>query len=348
MSVTDAVKVVTAEQLMATTGGRDPILDDLNAAIQALMRLNGLEVAGRTMMTFMRGHMAEVRRDRGAAEYFHNFYDDMGREFLQFDDYDFVVHHCVRYQFWHLKEELDLLREGQLGAALAKLGAPLPEIQTPTTQGRRPPIATGWYEDTYRDLEAGRLPGMRGVANEVMPLEACVMRDPMQLDLIWPQFLIWCGETWGRQIVAMWDLLKPIIRMRRLLEERLTEPVLGELTARGGLAYREASQEFVLQYQEWHAFHAATVDVHDPMFDENLEGLFEWAANLAPDISAWGIKDVTKDEMYRELATTVLSLRGQLTAVEIPEFHYWRHTQFVPDCNRIGARGMPPFEAAEF
>lgn len=115
------------------------LLRPLRAAVGGFQRLADLEISGRTMMTFMRGHMAEARQFQEPYEYFSSFYNRMGREFLQFDDYDFVVHHCVRSQFWHIKEELDLLQGSALGRALRDIGAPLPELTAPTTPGRRPP-----------------------------------------------------------------------------------------------------------------------------------------------------------------------------------------------------------------
>lgn len=294
-------------------------------------------------MTFMRGHMAEVRRLQRVREYFAAFYDEMGREFLQYDDYDFVVHHCVRHQFGHMKEELDLLRAGALGQALSALDAPLPTLVTPTSPSRRPPVAQGWYEDVYRSLEAGVLPEPRGARNPVMPPEDCVMRRDEQLDLIWPQFLIWCGEAWGRQIVAGWQVLRSLIALRRHVDEQLSPAAVNQLVLADEAAYRDASRALARTYREWHDFHADTVDVHDPMYDANREGLFAWAAGLAPDITIWGIKDATKDEMYLELAATVQALRGQTASIDLPEPAYWRRTQFVPDCNRAGAPGMPPF-----
>ena len=335
--------VDVSPQDLSPTAVRTELLSPLRDATAGFQRLADLEVSGRTMMTFMRGHMAEMRTLQEVREYFTAYYGRMGREFLQFDDYGFVVHHCVRYQFWHMKEELDLLGAGALGRALIGIGVPLPKLGTPTSPGRRPPIAHGWYEDVYRSLQAGVLPEPRGARNPVMPPEDCVMRRDEQLDLIWPQFLIWCGEAWGRQIVAGWQVLRSLIALRRRVDEQLTAARVDQLVGADEEAHKEASQALSRTYQEWHDFHAGTVDVHDPMYDANREGLFAWAGDLAPDITVWGIKDATKDEMYLELAAGVQALRGQAVSVDLPEPAYWRRTQFVPDCLRLGAPGMPPF-----
>jgi hypothetical protein len=71
--------------------------------------------------------------------------------------------------------------------------------------------------------------------------------------------------------------------------------------------------------------------------------MFDWAGGLAADITDWRIQEATKDEMYLELAATVLALRGHPVSVDLPEPAYWRRTQFAPNSIRAGATGMPPF-----
>jgi hypothetical protein len=296
------------------------------------------------MMTFMRGHMSEILEHQTPHEYFAQFYTATGREFLQYDDYSFVLHHCMRYQFWHWKEELDLVRRGPLGAALERLGAPLPELRSsPVSPTRRPPVAKGWYDDVYLALEAGVLPEEKGQRNEVLPPEECVLAGEAGLERIWGAFLVYACDLWGRQIPLVWDLVREMIKIRRLIDEQLSAEAIEGMVAADESAFREASRGFAKLTIQWQEYHAATVDIHDPMFDKSVPGLFGWAVTQAPDISIWGIKDITKDEMYREVAATVLKLRGKPTTVELPEPKYWRALHFAPDANKVGAPGMPPF-----
>jgi hypothetical protein len=324
-------------------GAQADMLQRLLAANAGMLRLADLDVSGRTMITFMRGHMSEMRTLLEVREYFAAFYDRMGREFIQYDDYDFVVHHCVRHQFWHMKEELDLLRAGPLGQTLAEIGAPLPELGSPTRAGRSPLVAKGWYDEVYRSLASGLLPQPRGVRNPVMPAGDCVMRRPQALDLIWPQFLVWSTEVWGRQIVASWQVLGSLIALRRAVYEQASAGQVEQLVRNDEVAFRAAARALADTYHGWHDFHAVTVDVHDPMYDANRAGMFDWAGGLAADITDWRIQEATKDEMYLELAATVLALRGHPVSVDLPEPAYWRRTQFAPNSIRAGATGMPPF-----
>lgn len=322
----------------------DAILESIRASTRTLPRLQDLDLAGRGMMAFMRGHMSEILEHQTPQEYFAQFYTATGREFLQYDDYSFVLHHCMRYQFWHWKEEIDLLRRGPLGAALERLAAPLPELRhSPVAPTRRPPVAKGWYDDVYLALEAGVLPEEKGVRNEVLAPEDCVLAGEPGMERIWGAFLVYACDLWGRQIPVVWDLVREMINTRRLIEEQLSSEAVDGMVADDEGAYREASLEFSQRCSQWQEYHAATVGVHDPMFDKSVQGLFGWAVTLAPDISVWGIKDIIKDEMYREVAATVLKLRGKPTSVELPEPTYWRALHFAPDANKIGAPGMPPF-----
>lgn len=296
------------------------------------------------MISFMRGHMSEILEHQTSQEYFAQFYTETGREFLQYDDYSFVLHHCMRNQFWHWKEEIDTLRRGPLGAALERVGSALPELRpAPVSPTRRPPIAKGWYEEVYTALEAGVLPQEHGVRNQVLPPENCILAGEKGRERIWGAFLVYACDLWGRQIPVVWDLVREAIFMRRLVEEQLSPEAIDAMVAADEGAFREASLALTKAAGAWQDYHALTVDIHDPMYDRSVEGLFGWAVTLAPDISVWAIKDIVKDEMFREVAATVLKLRGKPTSAAVPEPTYWRALHFAPAANKLGAPGMPPF-----
>jgi hypothetical protein len=77
-------------------------------------------------------------------------------------------------------------------------------------------------------------------------------------------------------------------------------------------------------------------------------GVASWLKSLTADLGTWTIKPIMKDEMYGEVASTILLLRGTPTSVKLPEMKYWRTLQFAPPSNKMGAPGMPPFDVSYF
>lgn len=328
-----------------TTIVNDPISKAVRSSTDALRHIMHLDVAGRSMMAFMRGHMAEIHAHQTSKDYYAEFYTSVGKEFIQYDDYSFVLHHCSRFLYVHWKEEIDRIRTGPLGAALSRIGGKLPEMrEKPSTLGRRPGAVQGsWYTEVYEGLASGILPADHGVRNVVLKPEECVLQGPQGLDLIWASFLVYACDVWARQIPFMWDLVREAISIRRLVDERMSRVDVDAVVSANADEYKTASLDFASMFTEWQDYHAATVDIHDPMFDRSVAGLFEWAGTLTSDFGSWTIKPILKDEMYRELASNILALRGTPTSVTIPELEYWRKLQFAPPSNKIGAPGMPPF-----
>lgn len=327
-----------------TTATADPLLYSLQASVLALRRLNDLELAGRTMMTFMRGHMAEVGHLVSIREYLDEFYSDHAKEYVQRDEFDFVVHHCLRTLFSHWREEMDRLRAGPLGDALDTIDASLPSLSTPTRDGRTS-IAPEWYDEIRPDIERGHLPPRRGSGNPVMSPEACAFQD--RPDLMRGQFVIWCGETWARQLPPVWELVRETIATNRYVEERFDERAVDTRVKDAERAYRATVDALSTLYRRWHEFHVATVDVHDPMYEQNVEPLQAWIRSFAPDLETWEIKEDTKYEMYVEVATTVEALKGNAVDIEMPDFRYWRRVPWTPTCIRPDAPGMPPFRTVQ-
>jgi hypothetical protein len=136
-----------------------------------------------------------------------------------------------------------------------------------------------------------------------------------------------------------WAVRRSLIGARRRLE------VLADIAADARPGLLIAVHDIVERLDGWRHYHAETVDLHDPMFDANAAWMGEWAARAVPDLDEWSIKDDLKDEMYRELATTVRTLRGE--AVEPPSrARYWQRPVHTPKCHLLRADGMPPFAAA--
>jgi hypothetical protein len=155
---------------------------------------------------------------------------------------------------------------------------------------------------------------------------------------------VYACDVWARQIPYMWDLVREAIAARRFIEERLSQDKVGDVVSARSEDFKLAALELSNTFSEWQEYHAATVAIHDPMFDRSVGGLFEWAGPLTPDFGSWVIKAILKDEMYREIASSVLSLRGTPTSAKVPALEYWRKLQFAPPSNKIGALGMPPFD----
>jgi hypothetical protein len=166
-----------------STATNDPLLSSFRSSTEALRHIMHLDVAGRSMMAFMRGHMAEVQEHMTVKEYFTRFYTEVGKEFIQYDDYFFVLHHCSRFLYMHWKEEVEMLRAGPLGAALEHIGARLPEMRDkPTAPTRRPGAVQGsWYDEVYKSLSRGVLPREHGARNEVLKEDECVLQGPKGL-----------------------------------------------------------------------------------------------------------------------------------------------------------------------
>jgi hypothetical protein len=322
----------------------DPILHWLRVSNLAMTRLLDLDVAGRSQMTFMRGHMSETVEYTGAQEYFSKFYTKVGKEFVQYDDYSFVLHHCLRVLYVPWREEIDLLRTGPLGASLKSIGGALPDMrERPTVPNRRPgAVKANWYSEVYEALSKNTVPVQKGAKNEILPPEKCVLSGQEGLDLIWASFLVYACDVWAREIPLMWELVGSAIAARKNIEQ-MSKADLAKAVAANTEAYKSSSLEFTQWFSVWQDYHAETVAVHDPMFDKIVHGLGGWLTSLTPDLGAWTIKPIMKDEMYGEVAATILAMRGTPTTVKLPEMKYWRVAHFAPPSNKIGAQGMPPF-----
>lgn len=327
----------------------DPVLHWIRVSSLAINRLLDLDLAGRSQMAFMRGHMAEIMQDTKAQDYFNRFYTRVGKEFLQFDDYSFVLHHCLRVLYVPWKEEVDLLRAGPLGQALKSIGGELPEMrERPTTPNRRPgAVKANWYGEVYESLSRGSLPVEQGARNAVLRPDECVLGGPEGLDLIWASFLVYACDTWSRQIPLAWELVGSSIATRKIVDQMSKGDVERAVAARSE-DYKNSSLRLTNLFSAWQNDHADTVDIHDPMFDRVVRGLGSWLKSLTKDLDAWTIKPIMKDEMYREVASTILLLRGTPTSVRLPEMKYWRALHFAPPSNKLGALGMPPFNASYF
>jgi hypothetical protein len=280
----------------------------------------------------------------GAQEYFTKFYTRVGKEFLQYDDYSFVLHHCLRVMYVPWKEEIDLLRTGPLGIAIKGVGGQLPEMrEKPTAPGRRPgAVKANWYSDVYESLSKGEKPVEKGVRNVAMRPEECVLSGEQGLDLIWASFLVYACDVWARQVPLMWELVGSAIAARKVVDQ-MSKTDLAKAIAAHAEEYKASSLELTTLFTVWQDYHSETVAIHDPMFDKIVRGLGAWAGSLTQEPEAWTIKPIMKDEMYGEVASTILAMRGTPTPVKLPEMKYWRALHFAPLSNRIGAPGMPPF-----
>ncbi|WP_158811845.1 hypothetical protein [Beijerinckia sp. L45] len=327
----------------------DPVLHWFRVSSLALRRLMDLDVAGRSQMAFMRGHMAEIMKDTKAQAYFDRFYTPVGKEFVQYDDYSFVLHHALRVLYVHWKEENELLRAGPLGAALQGIGGALPDMrERPASPTRRPDaVKANWYAEVYEDLSKGKPPVPKGAQNEALRPDQCVLGGKDGLDLIWASFLVYACDVWARQIPLVWELVGSSIAARKIVDQMSKSDIDRAIAARTD-DYKNSSLEYAKLFSDWQNYHADTVDIHDPMFDRVVGGLGSWLKTLTSDLGAWTIKPAMKDEMYGEVAAAVLSLRGTPTAVRLPDMRYWRTLHFAPRSNRIGAPGMPPFDRSYF
>ena len=341
-----APSAAKAEAACATS---DPVLHWLRVSSLAVNRLMDLDLAGRSQMAFMRGHMAEIMQGTKAQDYFDKFYTRVGKEFLQFDDYSFVLHHCLRVLYVPWREEIDLLRAGPLGQALKSVGGQLPEMrERPTAPDRRPgAVKANWYGEVYEALSKNSLPVEQGARNAVLRPDECVLNGPEGLDLIWASFLVYACDTWSRQIPLTWELVGSSIATRKIVDQMSKSDVEKAVAARPE-DYRNSSLRFANLFSAWQNDHAETVGIHDPMFDRVVRGLGSWLKSLTKDLDAWTINPIMKDELYGEVASTILLLRGTPTPVRLPEMKYWRALHFAPPSNRIGAPGMPPFDASYF
>jgi hypothetical protein len=341
-----APSAVGAESAHSVSEGdtSDPVLHWLRVSNLAVTRLLDLDLAGRSQMTFMRGHMSEVVQYTDAQAYFNKFYTHVGKEFVQFDDYSFVLHHCLRVLYVPWREEVELLRTGPFGASLASVGGQLPDMrERPTAPNRRPgAVKANWYSDVYEALSKGTQPVQKGARNEVLRPDQCVLSGPEGLDLIWASFLVYACDVWARQIPLMWELVGSAIAARRAIDQMPKADLQKAITARAA-EYKNESLEFNRLFLAWQDYHADTVAVHDPMFDKIVHGLGAWLQSLSKDLDSWTIKPIMKDEMYGEVASTVLAMRGTPTSVKLPEPKYWRVLQYTPPSNKVGAPGMPPF-----
>lgn len=285
--------------------------DLLATGAAAWRKLIDLELAGRVMVSFMRGHMAEVATTMSYVDYFRTFYTPMAAEFVQADDDGFVTHHCLRtlHRVWH--EEMDFM------------GMPLPRG---AVRPGRPALAASWYDDVVASANAGN-PFEPIAGNPLLAPEDCVL--DARPDLFFAQFLRWSTETWARQVVVLWEAVRGAIQLRR---------------AANTVAGSDAVESLAIAHAEWQETHRTSVDIHDSIPRNEIYGAIGlWLSELRPASDRWTIKDVMKTEMYRELATSVASLRGEVILVEVPPFRYWRRTPWTPACLQPGRPGLPPF-----
>ena len=334
----------TSELALATertTDANTTVLASLGAVAAGWRRLADLELAGRTMVTFMKGHMAEIGRIMPYIEYFRVHYSDMAAEFVQADDDGFVTHHCARTLFGVWQDELELLAAGPLGNALAVRQRALPTRKSAVRPGRQP-LAASWWADVAAAVgaDAPQLAELDG--NSLLTPEACVLRD--RPELFWTQFLLWSTQTWARQVVVMWQVLRETIALRRLIEERLDALVVEDIVARTPHSYRTAADHVNSAYTEWETLHAENVDIHDSIPRGEIYGAIgRWLSEFGAVSATWTIKVPMKTAMYREVAIAVAALRGRPVPVRLPPYRYWRRTPWTPDCLRVGAPDLPPF-----
>jgi hypothetical protein len=239
------------------------------------------------------------------------------------------------------QEELDLLAAGPLGVALATCQQSLPTHTSAVRPGRQPLAATWWGDVAAAvDAETPRLPELDG--NSLLTPEACVLQE--RPELFWTQFLLWSTQTWARQVVVMWQVLRETIALRRLVEEHLDAVLVEGMVASTPQAYWTAAHHVNSAYTEWAALHAGSVDIHDSIPRGKIYGAIgRWLAEFGPVAETWTIKVPMKTEMYREVAGAVAALRGRPVAVTLPPYRYWRRTPWTPDCLRVGAPALPPF-----
>jgi hypothetical protein len=323
--------------------GQEKILAALSALASAWRRLADIELSGRVMVTFMAGHMAEIGQTMTYLEYFERFYTRLAAEFVQADDDGFVTHHCVRTLYGLWQEEMDQLASGPIGRALALQSVVLPPVESAVRAGRQP-LAASWYDDVARDLRADAQTFDAPDGNLVLSPETCVIRQ--RSDLLFAQFLIWSTETWARQVVVMWEILRETIALRRL-SNGTTEAAIRDILSVAPEAYRAASLSVESAYGEWRVTHLGTVDIHDAIPRDEIYGAIgRWLGGLGPAAATWSIKQPMKTEMYREVAMAVATLRSEPPTVSLPTPQYWRRTPWTPPCLLPGAAGVPPFEAA--
>jgi hypothetical protein len=279
----------------------------------AWRQLCDLELAGRVMVTFMRSHMAEVAATMSYLDYFRTFYSPLAAEFVQADDDGFVTHHCLRtlHRVWH--EEMRCL------------GLPLSDA--PVRPGRAA-LAAAWYDDIEQTVNKNApLEPISG--NPVLAPEACVLAG--RPELFFAQFLLYSTETWARQVVVLWRAVRAAIMLRRLPVHDLPD-------------HAEHWTALVSAHADWQAVHRTSVDIHDAIPRNDIYGAIgRWLAELGPQSTGWTIKDAMKTEMYREVASSIASLRGEPIGVELPPFRYWRRTPWTPACLQPGQPGLPPF-----
>jgi hypothetical protein len=316
------------------------LLNSLEASAAAWRQIADLELAGRAMVTFMRGHMAEMVRNMSALEYFRTYYSELAREFVQSDDDGFVTHHCLRTLYGVWQAEMSARGAGALGGALSSLGTPLPVPASAVSPGRKA-LAQAWYDDVLATLESGgSFAPLEG--NPMMPADECVLNQ--KPDLLWVQFLLWSTTTWARQIVALWQSVQHTILLRRSVEEQLGAKAVSEAISSQATDFESASHALSSAFGDWRTAHIANVEIHDSMpRGEYYGAIFKWLQGLDPNFGTWTIKEPLKTEMYRELAPSIAYLRGEPVTSSVPALRYWRRTPWTPACIRVGVAGLPPF-----
>lgn len=328
------------ERICPSEDVSNEVLRYMSQAALTVQRLADLEYSGRVMATFMRGHMLEVQELMEVPDYMARFYDDVAQEYIQLDDEDFTIHHCLRTLFREWQREGQGLDTSDFGRALRATAPDWSFVPGSVVRTAREPIADEWYLEVTESLMRGRTPESRGVTNPLMRNADCVLEQ--RPDLIFAQFMIWCGRVWGRQVVVTWDLLRSLIALHRTVRV-LSPGSLGQLIEENRKSLTATFAAYGQCTSDWAAFHSETVTAaHDPLFAEQFTATRAWR-NSKPEHYSWRIKDAMKDEMYLEVFLNVQALRNGRSPEPTPDFTYWRQTPWTPESLRKGAPGMPPF-----
>ena len=316
------------------------VLRNVSGAAAAVQRLADLEYSGRVMATFMRGHMLEIQEMMAVPAYMARFYDDVAQEYIQLDDEDFTIHHCLRTLFYEWRCEGQALDAGDFGEALRSIVPNYSFVPNPVVPTSREPIADEWYREVADSLMDGKVPEQHGVRNPIMRGAECVLDQ--RTDLIFAQFMIWCGRVWGRQLIVTWELLRQLIGLHRTVRE-LSASKLAQIVEKHSDSLRNALATYRQLIDDWASFHSETVTTaHDPLYAEQYTATRAWR-NSKPQHDSWRIKDAMRGEMYLEVFVNVQAMRDGRGAKPLPEFSYWRQTPWTPASIRPGAPGMPPF-----
>lgn len=302
----------------------------LGRATNLVSRLVDLDWAGRAMATSVRAHMCEIAATMGVADYFAKFYGDVAQEFIQLDDEDFAIHHCLRvlYPEW-------VNRSATIDTLLRPEGATSMSLRFGELSAQdRAPIADVWADVVRSNLRRGVAPS-RPSANEILPASSCQLRD--RPDLFWGQFLVGIGKIWAQQLVILWDLVWTLQGAHTTLLNAVDIP---DRASFGGLL--DTWKDYLQRCKDYHAHHFETVQIHDAIFATYYEESRRWRHSYGSKHESWRILDVMKYELYIEVFSELDGLQPS-EGSRLPRPTYWRRTPWTPDVIRPGAPGMPPF-----